>query len=114
MKLKHWIITLIIIFSGYNVINYIINKKQSKNWTANSEKILIEKCMIDSKNMAIEYPILTKEYCSCSMKKIRDSISLDEYLRISKMETEEQIKILIPIFKECLTEYQNRIKNLNK
>ena len=112
MKGKYWIIIIIILVSGYNIIKYVSHKKQSKKWTFESEEILINKCLLDSKNMAKEYPILTKEYCSCSMRKIMDSISQEEYLKISKKNVEVQKKFLVPIFKNCLSNYQTEIKSL--
>ncbi|WP_445455117.1 hypothetical protein [Flavobacterium sp. HNIBRBA15423] len=112
MKGKHWIIVIIILVSGYNIINYFHHQKSSKKWSIESESILIKKCLSDSKNMSIEYPILTKEYCTCSMKKIMDSISQDEYLIISKKSMDEQKKILLPLFQDCLSEYQTEIKKL--
>jgi len=106
---KHWIIILIILISGYGIYSGIKNKR----WTAESEKILIDKCISDSKQMAKNYPELTNEYCKCSTEKIQAEFTQSEYVEITKMSIEKQTKKLLPVFQSCLTEYQTKIKNRN-
>jgi len=76
--------------------------------------MLIENCIRDSKDMAKKYPELTRIYCSCSMDRIMTRFTKLEYLDIIKNPTEEQMTILLPTFQDCLTEYQNNIRNLKK
>jgi hypothetical protein len=107
MSGKHWIIVLIIIITGYQVYKGLSNKT---NWTSESRKIMIEKCISDSKEMAEKYPELTKEYCICSTESIQTEFTQKEYIKISKESIEIQTKKLLPSFQNCLTEYQNEIK----
>ncbi|WP_348636564.1 hypothetical protein QLS71_015360 [Mariniflexile litorale] len=114
MSGKHWIIALMILISGYGIYSGI-KDKNSKNerWTAESSKILTDKCISDSKEMAENYAELTYEYCKCSTKKIQAEFTQSEYIKITKMSIENQTKKLLPVFQSCLTEYQTKIKNRN-
>ena len=107
MSGKHWVIVLIIIITGYQVYKGLSNKT---NWTSESRKIMIEKCISDSKEMAEKYPELTKEYCICSTESIQTEFTQKEYIKINKESIEIQTKKLLPSFQNCLTEYQNKIK----
>lgn len=109
MKGKHWIILIIILISGYRIYSGIKNKR----WTSENEKILIDKCISDSKEMAKNYPELTKEYCKCSTEKIQAEFDKSEYIEIMKMSIEMQTKKLLPVFQSCLNEYQTKIKHRN-
>ena len=89
------------------------------NWTENKEntewqdkdfKEMVDQCILDSKDMAIKYPELTKAYCSCSTKQIQAKFRKDEYYSTLSKPIEEQRKIVLPAFQSCLTEYQNKIK----
>jgi len=111
MSGKHWVIVLIILISGYGIYNGIKDKNQ--RWTTESGKILTDKCISDSKEMAENYPELTNEYCKCSTKKIQEEFTQSEYIKITKMSIENQTKKLLPVFQSCLTEYQTKIKNRN-
>ena len=62
------------------------------------------------KEMGVKYPELTKEYCNCSTKKVQAAMSKQKYNEVSKKSLSEQADILLPIFQDCLTEYQNKIK----
>jgi len=104
---KHGIIILIIIIAGYRVYSGISDKAK---WTLESRKILIDKCIADSKEMAKKHPQLTKEYCVCSTRKIQTEFTQKEYIEISKESITIQTKKLLPHFQNCLTEYQNKIK----
>ncbi len=107
MSGKHWIIVLIIIIAGYQIYSGLSNRTK---WTPESRKILIEKCIAESKDMAEKYPELTKEYCICSTEKIQAEFTQKEYIKISKESIEIQTEKLLPSFQSCLTEYQNEIK----
>nr|WP_299035419.1 hypothetical protein [uncultured Tenacibaculum sp.] len=104
---QHWIIILIIIISGYSVYSWFNEKSK---WSLESKKILIEKCISDSKNMAEKYPELTRSYCECSIEKIQKNFTQKEYIEISKQDMMVQEEKLLPSFKNCLNEYQEKIK----
>ncbi len=111
MSGKHWIIVLIILISGYGIYSGIKDKNQ--RWTAESAKILTDKCISDSNEMSENYPELTHEYCKCSTEKIQAKFTQSEYIEITEMSIENQTKKLLPVFQSCLTEYQTKIKNRN-
>ena len=62
----------------------------TKRCTNESANILTEKCLEDSKEMAVKYPDLTKAYCKCSTAKIQAEFTLAEYIEIIKIGIEEQ------------------------
>jgi len=112
MSGKHWVIVLIIIISGFGIYNGMSDLKTG-NWTPENKQILIEKCISDSKDMAEKYPELTQKYCECSTNHIQAEFTQTEYIKISKKPLDKQMKILMPVFENCLTEYQHEIKKLN-
>ncbi len=78
---KHWIIVLIIIVSSYGIYTGVQDLKYGKEiWTDESRGILIEKCMEDSKDMAVKYRELTFDYCVCSTEKIQTEFTQEEYI----------------------------------
>ena len=108
---KHWVIVLIIIVSSYGIYTGVQDLKYGKEiWTDESRGILIEKCMEDSKDMAVKYRELTFEYCVCSTEKIQSEFTQEEYIKISEKTIEIQKEKLLPSFETCLTEYQEKIK----
>ncbi len=109
MSGKHWIIILIILVSGYGIYTGLLNKNK---WTDESERIMTEKCITDSKEMAEKYPELTKKYCVCSTEKIQAKFTQAEYIRIIEKSTQIQTEKLLPVFESCLTEYQIGIAKL--
>lgn len=113
MSGKHWIIVLIILISGFGIFSGVTDLKQSENqnWTDESADILTQKCLTDSKEMAVNYPGLTKEYCECSTAKIQAAFTQAEYIEITQGGIEKQQQLLLPVFKKCLTNYQEKIKN---
>ncbi|MEM6894616.1 MAG: hypothetical protein AAF554_13070 [Bacteroidota bacterium] len=108
---KHWVIVLIIIGSSYGIYTGIRDLKYGKEiWTDESRGILIEKCIEDSKDMAVKYRELTFDYCACSTEKIQAEFTQEEYIRISEKSIETQKEKLLPSFQTCLTEYRDKIK----
>ncbi|MDO6761676.1 hypothetical protein Q4566_15825 [Tamlana sp. 2_MG-2023] len=99
---KHLLNILIILISGYGI--YIIIKDKNERWTAESAKILLDKCISESKEML--NPELIKEYCKCSTEKIQLEFTQSEYIEILKMPSKNQTHKLFPVFKNCLTEYR--------
>ncbi|MEL7123370.1 MAG: hypothetical protein AAFO07_28240 [Bacteroidota bacterium] len=108
---KHWVIMLIIIGSSYGIYTGIQDLNYGKEiWTDESRGILIEKCMEDSKDMAVKYRKLTFDYCVCSTEKIQAEFTQEQYIRISEKSIETQKEKLLPSFQTCLTEYREKIK----
>lgn len=60
--------------------------------------------------MAVKYPDLTRDYCDCSNDKILSRFAKAEYVEIISKSIEEQKPILLPVFQDCLNDYQNKIK----
>ena len=109
---KHWIIVLIIIISSYAIYTGVQDLEFGKEiWTKESRAILIEKCMEDSKDMAVKYRELTFDYCICSTEKIQEEFTQEQYIEISKKPFEVQKEKLLPSFQTCLSEYQQKIKD---
>jgi hypothetical protein len=110
----HWIIGLIILGSSYGIYTGVRDLRQSQKvkekWTDADRKVLVENCMRDSKGMAIKYPDLTKDYCDCSNDRILSRFTKAEYIDIIGKSIDEQKPILLPVFQDCLTDYQNKIK----
>lgn len=115
---KHWIIILIILSSSYGIYTGIRDLRQSQKekeeWTKADRKVLVENCIRDTKDMAVKYPDLTRVYCDCSNDKILSRFTKAEYIDIIGKSIEEQKPILMPVFQDCLTEYQNKIKEAGR
>lgn len=113
---KHWVIVLIILGSSYGIYTGIRDLKQSQKekWTEADKKILIENCIRDSKDMEVKYPDLTRDYCDCSNNKILSRFTKAEYVDIIGISIEDQKPILLPVFQDCLTDYQNMIKEAGR
>ncbi|ASO05438.1 hypothetical protein AREALGSMS7_01981 [Arenibacter algicola] len=108
---KHWIIVLIIVVMSYLIYNGVQDLKYGKEiWTTESRGIMIDRCMQDSKEMAINYRELTFEYCVCTTDKIQAEFTQREYTKILEKPMEIQEEKLLPSFQSCLTEYQGKIK----
>ena len=116
MSGKHWVIVLICIVSSLGIYYGLtdLTESDTKEWASGSRQILIDRCISDSGDMARKYPELTNDYCICSSDKIQSSLTQQRYLALSKKPMEEQLKNLLPIFQDCLTEYQSKIKTLEE
>jgi hypothetical protein len=118
MKGKGWLVVIIALFAGYNIYiglrELIKSRKEKEQWTAFDRDLLINKCFNESGNNGLKYPELTTVYCECSHDKIMKHFTKSEYLEIIKKPTADQIKISLPIFQDCLTEYQNAMKQANE
>ena len=103
---KHWIIIIIILVMSYLIYNGVQDLKYGKEiWTTESRGIMIDRCMEDSKEMAINYRELTFEYCVCTTDKIQTEFTQQEYTEILEKPMEVQKEKLLPSFQSCLTEY---------
>ncbi len=87
---------------------------KGRQWTEEDRKILIQNCMRDAKTTAIEHPEITLNYCKCSMTKIMDSMSYDEYVKSLEKPQDEQMKIIVPIIQSCIDELRKGIDSVDK
>ena len=71
------------------------------HWTADKKKILIETCLRDASTTADKHPEIMKTYCECSVDKITKSQKYSEYIDNLKKTQDEQMKIIMPIIKDC-------------
>lgn len=114
MKGKGWLIVIIALIAAYNIYTGVRDLAKSRTeqeqWTAEDRDLLIDKCIKETGPNGIKYPELTRDYCVCSNDKILAKFSKPEYLELIKKPTTEQFNISLPIFKDCLTEYRNAIK----
>jgi len=106
-----WIIVFVIIIFGYNVYTGVKNKSK---WPKEAKEALIESCMQDSRNQGEKYPVLTKEYCECSIQNVQAQYEYDEFAKISKQSSEIVSKRLLPSFEKCFPEYQQAIIEVTK
>ena len=88
--------------------------KESNGWEKNAREILVEKCMKDSGPTALNYPKVNKEYCECSVDKIMNTYTQEQYLSISQKSQDVQIKELMPKFKGCTDELKRRIDSTDR
>ncbi|MEQ9168256.1 MAG: hypothetical protein RLO12_18500 [Fulvivirga sp.] len=112
MKGKHWIIAIIIVVAGYQVFTGLsdLTDKESIEWTEEDRTMLIEKCIKETGNNGILYPEIAREYCECGHDLLLAKFSKSEYLELIKRPTDEQVKLSKPIFQNCLTTYENKLK----
>ncbi len=118
MKGKGWLVVIIALFAGYKIYtglsDIIKSRREQEKWTTEDRDLLINKCFNEAGNTGVKYPELTTVYCECSHDKIMKNFTKSEYLKLIKKSAEEQIKISLPIFQDCLTEYQNAMKQAGK
>lgn len=113
-KKNPWIIIPMILIIGYiffsDYNSFMAKKKENDNWNEEDYKIMVDECKLELKEMAVKYPKLSNEYCDCSTKKVQAALTKQEYNEIVKKPLSEQLDIVLPFFKDCLTEYQTKIK----
>lgn len=80
-------------------------------WSNSDKEVMINNCLRDAGDMKTKYPEEMTKYCNCSTEGIMNNVQLDEYLRISKMDIEDQNKLLLKYYETCLTTLRNEIKN---
>jgi hypothetical protein len=107
---------LIIIGNGlYDILNSNSGRYDigSNHWTANNKKIMVETCLRDASTTADKYPEIMKTYCECSTEKITEKQKYSEYIDNLKKPQDEQLKIIMPIIKDCydIMRTQIAIKN---
>ena len=108
MKGKGWLVVIIALVAGSTIYtglsDMIKSRREQGKWTTEDRDLLINKCINETGTNGTKYPELTKDYCECSHDKILAKFTKPEYLDLIKRPTEEQIKISLPIFQDCLTE----------
>ncbi len=114
---KHWLIVIIVLFAGYKIFiglsDLVESRRAQEQWTTEDRNSLISKCIKETGANGTKYPELTENYCACSIDNILAEFTKPEYLELIKRPIEEQIKISLPTFQECLTEYQNAMKGVD-
>jgi hypothetical protein len=111
--------SIALILSGsYDLITrspdrYSIGNRNSE-WTSEDRAILVKNCIRDSGPTAINYPQITNEYCECSMDKIINRMTKEQYERTLSKPQEEQIKEVLPIFQDCVDELKLRIDSTDR
>ncbi len=109
-----WIIIPGILVMGYLVFteykDLVAEREERESWNKKDFKNMMDQCIRDSKDMAVKYPELTKEYCDCSTKQVQASMTKSKYNATTQKSISEQKDIILPVIQNCLTEYQNKIK----
>jgi hypothetical protein len=90
---------------------YELRKKPDKEaWVAADSIFLVEKCIKDSKGMAVLYRKATTNFCACSVSKVMAAMSKREYEALVKESEAQQSFVLTPITKDCQKQFQLQVK----
>ncbi|WP_343856256.1 hypothetical protein [Fulvivirga kasyanovii] len=111
---KHWIPAVIVFITGYSIYFFISDNRKSSRWTYEDGQVIINQCLKDAGEMTSNYPKLTESYCRCSMVKIRNKFSKDEYIEIVALSSKDQSKLLFPVFEDCLNDYKKKIEEIRR
>lgn len=116
-KIQTWLVlTIIIAVCGYNVFNFIKEKKEKEAkeavWTQKDYNDLVQRCVQDTGDRGKEFPEITMEYCECSTKSITSAITKKEYLFLVQQPFDVQSTKLTPLFKNCLDDYLAKVTKL--
>jgi hypothetical protein len=116
-KIQTWLVlTIIIAVCGYNVFNFIKEKKEKEAkeavWTQKDYIDLVQRCVQDTGDRGKEFPEITTEYCECSTKLITSAITKKEYLFLVQQSFDVQSTKLTPLFKNCLDDYLAKVIKL--
>ncbi|MCL6267651.1 hypothetical protein [Flagellimonas myxillae] len=111
IKDRFWIIVLVVVIFGYNVYTGVNNKSK---WPKEAKEAPIESCLKDSRNQGEKHPVLTKEYCECSVQNIQAQYEYNEFVEISGQSSEIVSTKLLPSFEKCFPEYQRAIIEVTK
>lgn len=77
-------------------------------WTEGDREILIDNCIETIGARAIRFPLLTQEYCECSIDTLMKHFSKYEYLEIEKLDFNEKFQKLTRVILECHNNYQEK------
>ncbi|UII34694.1 hypothetical protein LVD17_12830 [Fulvivirga ulvae] len=111
---KHWIPAVIVLITGYSIYFFISDNRKSSQWTYEDGQVIINQCLKDAGEMTSNYPELTENYCRCSMVKIRNKFSREEYIEIVALSLKDQSKLLSPVFEDCLNDYKKKIEEIRR
>lgn len=116
LRAKSWIVIILVLMgSSYGIYtgirDLLQSQKKRERWAEGDRRILIDRCVLDAKDMAVKYPELTQTYCACSTDHIQANFTRAAYENIVQQSIPEQTKILLPFFQDCLTEYKNQIRD---
>jgi hypothetical protein len=92
-------------------IGSVSNKKE---WSNEDKESLIKNCIIETGQTGINYPQITKEYCDCSIEKIMDSRTREEYEKILSKPQTEKLKEMLSIVQDCVDELKQRIDSVDR
>jgi hypothetical protein len=117
---KNIVITIVAIFMIVLIADNFIDlvkigkeKKAKREWSEQKKKDLFERTQ---KEFSIqfpefsEYPEIIKDYLNCTVDKVREKYSYDEYYEISLMSEGKKAQILLPIFQTCIDSFSKRIE----
>lgn len=104
---------LMIVLIATNFIDLVKIGKGKREWTEQKRKDLFERTQ---KEFSIqfpefsEYPEIIKDYLNCTVDKVSEKYSYDEYYEISLMSEEKKAQVLLPIFQSCIDSFTKRIE----
>jgi hypothetical protein len=109
--------TLLFIFMIFviatNFIDLVKIGKEKREWSEQKKKDLFERTqkefLIQFPEFS-EYPEIINDYLNCTIDKISEKYSYDEYYEISLMPEEKKAQILLPIFQSCIDSFSKRIE----
>ena len=117
MKGKDWLLVIIALFASYmtysGLNNMIRSRREQQKWTTDDRELLVYNCFNET-GTGVKYPEVTAVYCRCSSDKLMKRFTKPEYLQLTKLPVERQLKNTVPIVQDCLTEYQNAIRQAGK
>lgn len=91
-----------------------LNSQESDEWTEGEYQLIVEKCLQNSGENAVNHPTITREYCECSRTKMIENISKAEMAELIKKPVTEQNELVNPLVADCLTEFENALELANK
>jgi len=103
---------IMIINGGYDLIERDVSRyqigsvKTERGWSAEDRNVLINNWMKEVQTLADKYPDLAIEYCECSVDKIMDTISYQEYVKIANMPKEKRLEEIMSIIHLCVEEFR--------
>lgn len=91
-----------------------IKAQESEDWTEGEYQLMVEKCIQNSDENAVNHPKITRKYCECSRTKMIEGISKTEMAELIKKPIAEQNELVNPFVLDCLTEFEKALELVNK
>lgn len=104
---------LMIVSIADNFIDLVKIGKEKRGWSEQKKKELFERT---KKEFSVqfpefsEYPEIINDYINCTVDKVSEKYSYDEYSELSTMSEEKKAQILLPIFQSCTDSFSKRIE----